>query len=85
MVEAYWLKGEYNTSDIMTKQIPTAPFRTHCDYIYWRPHFHVRDKNQLGVRVQTEEVGRLWTICEARLKSLLHKISSPEQLKNETT
>ena len=24
---AYWLKGEWNLSDIMTKQIPTSPFR----------------------------------------------------------
>ena len=45
---AYWLKGIWNLSDIMTKQIPTAPFRQHCDYLYWRPQFHLHDNNRLA-------------------------------------
>ena len=34
---AYWIKGLWNLSDIMTKHILTAPFQQHCDYLYWRP------------------------------------------------
>jgi len=48
IIEAYWLKGEHNLSDIMTKQIPTSPFKTHTDYIYYRPDFHLRTKNRLS-------------------------------------
>ena len=33
IIEPYWFKGEFNTSDIMTKYIPHVHFRTHCDYI----------------------------------------------------
>ena len=47
IIEAYWLKGAWNLSDIMTKQIPTVPFRNHCDYIYWKPDFHIRTNNRL--------------------------------------
>ena len=47
IIECYWLKGSNNLSDIMTKQLPTDPFRTHCDYIFWRPDFHLRDNNRL--------------------------------------
>ena len=47
IIEAYWLKGKWNLSDIMTKQIPKHEFRGHCDYIFWRPNFHIRDHNRL--------------------------------------
>ena len=47
IVEAYWLQGRWNLSDIMTKQIPTTEFRSHCDYIFWRPDFHIRQHNRL--------------------------------------
>ena len=47
IIEPYWLRGIYNTSDLMTKQIPCPQFREHCDYIYWRPQFHLREKNRL--------------------------------------
>ena len=48
IIEPYWLRGENNLSDIMTKQISTTPFKTHCDYIYWRPEFHLRTNNRLN-------------------------------------
>jgi len=47
IVEPYWLKGKWNLSDIMTKQIPKSEFRKHCDYIFWRPDFHLRNDNRL--------------------------------------
>ena len=47
IVEAYWLQGKWNLSDIMTKQISTTEFRSHCDYIFWRPNFHIRQNNRL--------------------------------------
>ena len=34
IIEPYQLKGEYNTSDITTKQIPCKEFRINCAYIY---------------------------------------------------
>ena len=34
IVAPYWLKGEYNISDIMTKQIPRTAFKKHCKYIF---------------------------------------------------
>ena len=40
-IEDYWIKGKYNQSDIMTKKIPCAPFKSHCDFIYWRANFHL--------------------------------------------
>ena len=47
IIEPYWLKGKYNTPDIMTKQIPVTEFRIHCDHIYWRPDFHLHSENRL--------------------------------------
>ena len=47
IIAPYWLKGEYNTSDLMTKQIPTSEFKIHCDYLYWRPDFHIQSDNRL--------------------------------------
>ena len=34
ITECFWLKGCWNLSDIMTKQIPRTPFKAHCDYIF---------------------------------------------------
>ena len=48
IVEPYWLQGQWNLSDIMTKQIPRTEFMNHCDYIFWRPDFHIRTNNRLG-------------------------------------
>ena len=47
IVQPYWLKGEYNLSDIMTKQIPSGPFGRHTSYIYWKPDWHLRTQNGL--------------------------------------
>ena len=47
ITECFWLKGRWNLSDIMTKQIPRTPFKTHCDHIFWRPDFHFRTTNRL--------------------------------------
>ena len=47
IVQPYWLKGEYNLSDIMTKQIPSGPFSRHMKYIYWQPNWHLRQHNGL--------------------------------------
>ena len=48
IIEPYWLKGEYNISDIMTKQIPSGPFNRHTSYIYWKPDWHLRQQNGLN-------------------------------------
>ena len=47
IVEAYWLKGKWNLSEIMTKEIPKFEFCGHCDYILWCPNFHIRYHNRL--------------------------------------
>ena len=47
VIEPYWLKGEYNTSDILTKQIPRADFRQHCRTLFWHPDFHLHTNNRL--------------------------------------
>ena len=46
IITPYWLKGKYNLSDIMTKQIPKSEFVTHTDFIFWRPDFHIHSKNK---------------------------------------
>jgi hypothetical protein len=46
IITLYWLKGKYNLSDIMTKQIPKSEFVTHTDFIFWRPDFHIHSKNK---------------------------------------
>ena len=48
IVEPYWLKGKYNMSDILTKQIPTPEFRNHCKFIFWHPEFHLHEENRLS-------------------------------------
>ena len=47
IVEPYWLRGDLNTSGIMTKQIPRTDFKRYTEYIYWRPDFHLHWENQL--------------------------------------
>ena len=39
IVAPYWLRGEYNISDIMTKQIPRTTFKEHCKYIFCQQDF----------------------------------------------
>ena len=34
IIEPYWLRGENNMSDIMTKQIPRDEFLRHLKYVY---------------------------------------------------
>ena len=48
IVAPYWLKGRWNLSDIMTKQIPRTAFKKHCDYIYECPEFHLDTNNRLN-------------------------------------
>lgn len=48
VVSPYWLKGQWNPADILTKQLPRPSFRTHCDFLFWRPNFHSRDSNNLS-------------------------------------
>ena len=33
IIELYWLKGVFNTSEIMTKQTPRSNLKEHVDYI----------------------------------------------------
>jgi hypothetical protein len=47
VVEPIWLKGKWNISDIMTKQIAGIDFNGHCDSIFFRPDFHIRTHNNL--------------------------------------
>ena len=48
IIEPYWLKGEHNMSDIMTKQIPRHEFLRHLKYLYWNPNWHLQTHNCLG-------------------------------------
>ena len=47
IIEPYWLRGENNMSDIMTKQIPRDRFLRHLKYLYWNPNWHLRNHNGL--------------------------------------
>lgn len=47
IIRPYWLKGQWNMSDIMTKQIPKSEFRSHVSHIFYRPNFHLHTKNRL--------------------------------------
>ena len=47
VIEPYWLQGEYNQSDILTKQIPRVDFRFHCKFLFWHPDFHLHSNNCL--------------------------------------
>jgi hypothetical protein len=53
IIDPYWLKGKYNISVLMTKQIPTSEFKIHYDYIYWRPGFHIHSNNRLDESLNT--------------------------------
>ena len=46
IVEAYWLKGKWKLSDIMTKNLK-SPFLRYDNFLYWRPDFHLHDNNCL--------------------------------------
>ena len=48
IIEPYWLKGENNMSNIMTKQIPRDEFLRHLKYLYWNLNWHLRTNNCLG-------------------------------------
>ena len=48
IISPYWLKGEFNLSDILTKQINSTDFLNHLDTIYWRPNWHIRDNNHFS-------------------------------------
>ena len=54
IIRPYWLQGAHNTPDIMTKQLSRDAHRQHCDYIFWRPDFHIREKNRLSERDSKE-------------------------------
>ena len=41
IIKAYWLPGEHNMSDILTKQIPFPEFIKHCKHIFWSAQFHI--------------------------------------------
>ena len=47
VVEPVWLKGKWNISDIMTKQISGTEANGHNDTIFFRPDFHIRTCNNL--------------------------------------
>ena len=48
VIAPFWLKGEHNLSDIMTKQIASQPFLGHVASIFWAPDFHIRTSNNLS-------------------------------------
>ena len=37
IITPYWVDGNYNMSDIMTKQIASTPFHFHTKCIFWNP------------------------------------------------
>jgi len=52
IIEPYWLRGENNMSDIMTKQIPRSEFLRHLKFLYWSPNWHLRTHNDLDEEYQ---------------------------------
>ena len=64
IAEPYWLKGKLNLSDIMTKQIVSNEFNAHCDSLFYRPDFHIRDHNNLSEELSIP-VRRLRKSCLA--------------------
>jgi hypothetical protein len=49
VISPFWLKGEFNLSNIMTKQrIADQPFLGHVVSILWVPEFHIWTKNNLS-------------------------------------
>ena len=47
VIEPNWLKGKWNLSNIVTKQIPREPFLQHCGCLFWRPNFPLHENNQM--------------------------------------
>ena len=54
IIEPYWIKGIYNISNIMTKQISSGPFYSRLNYIYWKPNWHLKQNNGLSQGFQEE-------------------------------
>ena len=54
VIRPYWLQGVNNAPDILTKQLSRDAHRRHCDYIFWRPDFHIREKNRLSEKDSKE-------------------------------
>jgi len=48
IIAPFWLKGKFNLSDIMTKQIAAQPFLGHVASIFWAPDFHICKVNNLS-------------------------------------
>jgi len=55
VIEPYWVKGEYNTSDILTKQSPRAEFCLHCKFVFWHPDFHLHRNNHFDTNYRKED------------------------------
>lgn len=55
-IKAYWLLGEHNMSDIMTKQIPRTEFVKHCKHIFWSVQLHILTYNNLSLVSDHTEV-----------------------------
>ena len=47
-IRPLWVKGQWNVADIFTKQIGSADYLNHCDYIFYKPKFHLRQYNRLS-------------------------------------
>jgi len=56
VVEPYWQIGEYNTSDILTKQILRVEFRLHCKFLFWHPDFHLHCNNRLDPNYRKNKI-----------------------------
>ena len=48
IISPFWLKGEFNLSDIMMKQIAAQPFLGHLASIFWARDFHIRKVDNLS-------------------------------------
>ena len=53
-----WIKGAWNVADIFTKQIGSTDYLSHCDHIFYKPQFHLRQFNRLG-EVEESAPGRI--------------------------
>ena len=47
-IRPLWVKGQWNVADIFTKQIGSTEYLGHCDYIFYKPQFHLRHYNRLS-------------------------------------
>ena len=79
IIEPYWLKGAYNLSDIMTKQISAQEALKHCDSIFYRKGFHICDINNLDGKLSQpasarrtrkfdESICPTWCLCRLQKK-----------------